>query len=155
MSASTWAAVGAVGGGAAALLLAWWCACLTCTDLATRRLPNALTYTGAVGMLVYATVVGDLSAGIVGGGVLCACYLAVHVASPRAFGAGDVKLAFTSGGLTGLAGDQAWMSAALLAPVLTGVVGLTYLALGRPQWTVPHGPSMCLATLLALAAAST
>ena len=109
----------------------------------------------AVGVSAYAIAVGDFEAVLVGGGVLFGCYLAVHLLMPRAFGAGDVKLAFALGGLAGLFGTHAWVCAALLAPLFTGVVGLAYRALRRAESSVPHGPSMCLATLLALTAAGT
>ncbi|MCZ4275278.1 MULTISPECIES: prepilin peptidase [Nocardiaceae] len=155
VSAGLWAAAAGFGGGAPALLLTWWCACLMCTDIASRRLPNQLTAAGAVGVSAYAIAVGDFEAVLVGGGVLFGCYLAVHLLMPRAFGAGDVKLAFALGGLAGLFGTHAWVCAALLAPLFTGVVGLAYRALRRAESSVPHGPSMCLATLLALTAAGT
>ncbi len=153
--ASAWMLVDLLGGGAPALLLTWWCACLMCTDVGTRRLPNGLTAAGAVGVLTYAAATGEVPAVIIGGGALFACYLVVHLAMPRAFGAGDVKLAFALGGITGPAGSQWWVLAALAAPALTGVVGLVLRVLGGPESTVPHGPSMCLATLLASAAAAT
>ncbi|MGK2887783.1 MAG: prepilin peptidase [Rhodococcus sp. (in: high G+C Gram-positive bacteria)] len=155
VSAGLWAAAAGFGGGAPALLLTWWCACLMCTDIASRRLPNPLTAAGAVGVPAYAIAVGDFEAVLVGGGVLFGCYLAVHLLMPRAFGAGDVKLAFALGGLAGLFGTHAWVCAALLAPLFTGVVGLACRALRRAESSVPHGPSMCLATLLALTAAGT
>ena len=155
VNASAWTAVGVIGGGPGAFLLTWWCACLTCTDVASRRLPNGLTAAGAIGMLAYAATVGEVRTAVTGAAALFGCYLAVHLAVPRAFGAGDVKLAFALGGLAGIGGSQPWVLAALLAPALTGVVGLVRRMRGSPDSTVPHGPSMCLATLLALAGAVT
>jgi leader peptidase (prepilin peptidase)/N-methyltransferase len=60
-------------------------------------------------------------------------------------GAGDVKLALGLGALTGCFGVGAWFLAALGAPLLTAVIGVVSLA-RRGGSTVPHGPSMCLAS---------
>ncbi len=59
VSAGLWAAAAGFGGGAPALLLTWWCACLMCTDIASRRLPNQLTAAGAVGVSARARVEGQ------------------------------------------------------------------------------------------------
>ncbi len=82
-------------------------------------------------------------------GALClaALYLVVHLAAPAALGAGDVKLALGCGGLTGAFGADVWVLAALGAPLLTAVLGL--LVAVRGGATVPHGPSMCAASLAA------
>lgn len=64
-------------------------------------------------------------------------------------GAGDVKLAVSTGGLAGAFGLDAWFLAAIGAPLVTGLTGLVLLGLGRRGATVPHGPSMCLATAVA------
>jgi leader peptidase (prepilin peptidase)/N-methyltransferase len=71
-------------------------------------------------------------------------YLLVHLASPAAMGAGDVKLAIGLGGLAGCFGVGVWFLAALAAPLLTALWGVAVLP--RGVRTVPHGPSMCLAT---------
>ncbi|WP_062541926.1 prepilin peptidase, partial [Mycobacterium celatum] len=76
---------------------------------------------------------------------LAAVYLTVHLVSPTAMGAGDVKLALGLGALTGWFGVDVWVLAALGAPLLTALVAL---ALGARS--VPHGPSMCLATGMAV-----
>ena len=60
-------------------------------------------------------------------------------------GAGDVKLAIGLGALTGAFGPDVWMLAALGAPVLTALLAMGQLAFGAGS-SVPHGPSMCLAT---------
>jgi leader peptidase (prepilin peptidase)/N-methyltransferase len=67
-------------------------------------------------------------------------------------GAGDVKLALGLGGLTGIAGVEVWALAALAAPLLTAAWAMVALV-WRGERTVPHGPSMCLATAAALALA--
>ncbi|COW01440.1 Conserved membrane protein of uncharacterised function [Mycobacterium tuberculosis] len=55
-------------------------------------------------------------------------YLLVHLALPAAMGAGDVKLAI-----------------GLAAPLLTAVCGVMVTPWGVR--TLPHGPSMCVASL--------
>jgi leader peptidase (prepilin peptidase)/N-methyltransferase len=81
--------------------------------------------------------------------VLCAVYLPVHLTSPTAMGAGDVKLALGLGALTGCFGADVWFLAALGAPLLTGAFALV-AALRRSGPSVPHGPSMCLASVAAM-----
>jgi leader peptidase (prepilin peptidase)/N-methyltransferase len=64
-------------------------------------------------------------------------------------GAGDVKLALGLGALTGCFGADVWLLAAIAAPLLTTVVGIV-ARLGWSAKTVPHGPSMCLASAAAV-----
>ncbi len=152
MTAAGWAAVSLLGGTASVAVLAWWCACLSSIDVGSRRLPNVLTAAGAIVIGVHAAVLDRFPAMLVGAAGLFGCYLVVHVVMPRAFGAGDVKLAWPLGGVAAMAGIDAWAVAALAAPLLTGVAGVIVAACGRRRARVPHGPAMCLSTLLALAA---
>lgn len=154
VTAICWSIVGQCEAGLGAFALTCWCACVIGTDCATKRLPNVLTAAGAAGMLVHATADGEWVDALIGAVGLFTCYLVVHLALPRAFGAGDVKLAFALGGLSSMAGTDAWVSAALLAPLSTGLVAIACRLSGRGGQTVPHGPSMCVATLLALASAA-
>lgn len=128
----------------AAVLVFLWLAALSCYDLRHRRLPNALTVPGAGVILVAASLAGRGLPALGGAAALAAVYLLVHLAAPAAMGAGDVKLAVGLGGLTGCFGAQVWFLAALVGPLLTALAGLVLLA--RGVRTVPHGPSMCLAT---------
>lgn len=131
-----------------------WCIWLSVIDLRERRLPNRLTAVGAVAVPAYAALTGHASRAIVGGLVLLAIYLAIHLAAPRSFGAGDVKLAMGVGAAAGLGGAHAWVLAALLAPAFTAAAGMAVLMRrrnGSRRLTLAHGPSMCAATLLALA----
>lgn len=128
-----------------------WCLALTYFDLTRLRLPNMLTFAGAMGVIGYAAIAGRLSVAVIGGLVLAGVYLAVHVAAPAALGAGDVKLAFPLGGVAALSGANAWVWAAVLAPAGTAVVGGALLIARRTWHTeVPHGPFMCLATVCAV-----
>lgn len=129
-----------------------WCVCSSWIDVVSRRLPNVLTGLGATAIVAHAVYAGDVAVVLAGGAMLFTCYLLVHLLLPAAFGAGDVKLSFTLGGAVATAGVDAWVSAALLAPLLTGLVGIVFAARGRGDAAIPHGPSMCSATLLALAA---
>ena len=125
-----------------------WLTALTIYDVRQRRLPNALTLPGALAVLVVAAVVGRGGEALLGALALTAPYLAAHLRAPAAMGAGDVKLALGLGALTGAVGIDAWVLAALGAPVLTALWGI--VVVGR-RGTVPHGPSMCVATIAAVA----
>ncbi|WP_338892485.1 A24 family peptidase [Rhodococcus sovatensis] len=142
-------------GNVAVVLFSMWCVWLSWIDVVSRRLPNALTGIGAVSLLAYSYAIDAALAALSGAVLLSCCYLAVHLCLPAAFGAGDVKLAFTLGGVAALAGTDAWVAAALIAPLLTGAAGIALMATGRGNATVPHGPSMCAATLLASAVVPT
>jgi leader peptidase (prepilin peptidase)/N-methyltransferase len=89
---------------------------------------------------------------LLGGALLFAIYLFVHLLAPAAFGAGDVKLAWSVGSIACVGGGGGWAIAALSAPVATAVVGTIAAAFGHGRARIPHGPSMCAATLLASAA---
>lgn len=135
-----------------------WLTALTVYDVTQGRLPNALTVPGAVVVMSVAALVGRGSAAALGAVALTALYLVVHLASPTAMGAGDVKLALGVGALTGAFGADAWILAAITAPLLTALWGLVARrprgalaseAKGRVR--VPHGPSMCVAAASAVA----
>ena len=130
-----------------------WLAALTVYDVRQRRLPNALTLPGALAVLVVAALAGRGTSALLGGVALAALYLLVHLIAPAAMGAGDVKLALGVGALAGAFGSDAWVIAAVGAPVLTALWGLLVLRPRRnpSRVTVPHGPSMCVATAAAVA----
>ncbi|MTE15012.1 prepilin peptidase [Nocardia aurantiaca] len=147
------------------LLFTVWCAALTAHDVYGRRLPNALTLPGAAAALGYGFAVGEPAFAITGAVLLAVPYLLVHLCRPHALGAGDVKLAFGLGAATALAGPHAWSWAALAAPMLTASAGIGMLAVnlvGRREvelprradaiGTLPHGPAMCAASVVALVA---
>jgi leader peptidase (prepilin peptidase)/N-methyltransferase len=135
--------------GACALV---WLAALSFYDIRERRLPNWLTMPGAAVVLGIAAVYGRGGPAMLGALALFAVYALVHLASPAAMGAGDVKLAFGIGALTGTLGTDVWVLAAIGAPMLTaGCAVITVVR--RSGKTVPHGPSMCLAAATAAAMA--
>lgn len=128
-----------------------WLVVLSGYDLRWRRLPNRLTLPGAAVILIAAALTGRGTPAALGAAGLFALYAAVHLLAPSAMGAGDAKLALGVGGLTGAFGSDVWLLAALAAPVMTAVCGLVVLT--RRERTVPHGPSMCLASAGAVALA--
>lgn len=138
--------------GLAAGTVVLWSAVLSLIDVRERRLPNVLTLTGAVVILGGAALCGRGLPALLGAAVLGGLYLVVHLADPAALGGGDVKLALALGGLTGAIGIPVWTLAALGAPVLTAIAGTAALVFRRGS-AVPHGPSMCLASLAAAALA--
>ena len=129
-----------------------WLVTLSVYDIRERRLPNWLTLPGAVVILATAAMYGRGTAAVLGAVALFAGYAVVHLASPAAMGAGDVKLALGIGALTAIFGADVWLLAALGAPLLTAVwAGVAVLR--RSERTVPHGPSMCLAAVAVTALA--
>ncbi|OBF03533.1 A24 family peptidase [Mycobacterium sp. 852002-10029_SCH5224772] len=137
---------------AAACLVLVWLAALSCYDIRERRLPNALTLTGAATILAVAALAGRGPSALAGAAALTAIYLAVHSVAPGGMGAGDVKLAVGLGALTGCGGVGAWFVAALGAPLLTALVGVAARLRDGAYGTsaVPHGPSMCVASAVAI-----
>lgn len=126
-----------------------WLVALSGYDIAERRLPNWLTLPGAALVLVVAAVAGRGPAALAGAAALSVPYLVAHLASPRAMGGGDVKLALGLGAMTGAFGADVWLLAALAAPMLTAALAAAAILRGIP--TVPHGPSMCAASAAAVA----
>ncbi len=134
----------------AAIMVLWvlWLVALTGYDIGQRRLPNWLTLPGAGVILLAAAVSGRGVPALLGALALATMYLAVHLATPKAMGAGDVKLAIGLGALTGCFGAEVWFLAAVAAPLLTAASGVVMWS--RGVRAVPHGPSMCLASGLAV-----
>ena len=122
-----------------------WLVVLSCYDIRARRLPNVLTLPGAGVILLAACFAGRGLPALGGAAALTGVYLLVHLAAPAAMGAGDVKLAIGLGALAGCFGVAVWFLAALAAPLLTALLALGTRA-GAGASTLPHGPSMCVAT---------
>ncbi len=126
-----------------------WMGVLSVYDVRQRRLPNLLTLSGAGAIVVGAVVAGHGMAALSGAAALTTVYLLVHLVAPTSMGAGDVKLAIGLGAVTGCFGAEVWFLAAIGVLLLTAVLG-TVAWLGRSAKAVPHGPSMCLASAMAL-----
>lgn len=127
-----------------------WAVTLTVCDIRHRRLPNVLTLPGVLVVLVAATGYGRGLPALAGALGLAALYLVVHLTIPAGLGAGDVKLALGVGGLTGACGPDVWLLGALGAPMLTAMLAAV-IAMRDRTASVPHGPSMCVASLAAAA----
>jgi leader peptidase (prepilin peptidase)/N-methyltransferase len=141
-----------MGAGIAAVCVLVWLAALSIYDIRDRRLPNWLTMPGAAVIVAAAALHGRGASAVLGAVVLFALYIVVHLTSPAAMGAGDVKLAIGIGALTGAFGGDVWVLATLGAPLLTALLAIVAV-LRRTGPTVPHGPSMCLAAVSATALA--
>ena len=126
-----------------------WMAALTAYDVRRRRLPNWLTFPGFAVIMLAAAGSGHGAAAALGAAALGAVYLLAHLTWPTAMGAGDVKLALGLGALTGCFGGDVWLLAALGAPLLTAATAVVAV-LRRSGPSVPHGPSMCLASVVAV-----
>jgi leader peptidase (prepilin peptidase)/N-methyltransferase len=142
-----------MGAGAADVCVVVWLAALSFYDIRERRLPNWLTMPGAAVIIAAAAMHGRGGPAVLGAVVLFAVYVVVHLVSPAAMGAGDVKLAIGIGALTGAFGSDVWVLAAIGAPLLTAGWAVV-AALRRSGPTVPHGPSMCLAAAAATSLAT-
>jgi len=127
-----------------------WLVTLTVYDIRERRLPNWLTVPGALAVLAVAAATGRGVPALMGAVGLAGVYLVVHLMSPASMGAGDVKLAVGVGGLTGAYGLDVWALAAIVAPLLTAMWAVA-AGYRRSGSAVPHGPSMCVATMAAVA----
>ncbi|GAA4534947.1 prepilin peptidase [Mycobacterium paraffinicum] len=135
----------------AAVAVLVWLAVLSGYDIRERRLPNLLTLPGAGMILLAAALAGRGWPALAGATGLTAVYLLVHAVAPAGMGAGDVKLAIGLGALAGGFGVGVWFLAALTAPLLTVSWGLLGRLLGGAgAASVPHGPSMCAATVAAI-----
>ena len=126
-----------------------WMSALSVYDVRHRRLPNWLTLTGFAAIVLVAFESSRGPAALLGAAALSVVYLLVHLVSPTAMGAGDVKLALGLGALTGCLGADVWLLAAIGAPLLTAAIGVV-ARLGWSAKTVPHGPSMCVASAAAV-----
>jgi leader peptidase (prepilin peptidase)/N-methyltransferase len=141
-----------MGAGVAGVCVLVWFVALSVYDVRQRRLPNWLTLPGGLMVLAVATLCGRGVTALAGAVALTVLYLVVHLVAPAGMGAGDVKLAIGVGALTGAFGFDAWVVAALAAPMLTAVwaVAVSFRGSGATA-TVPHGPAMCLTAAAAVA----
>lgn len=139
-----------MGAGVAGACVLVWLLALSVYDIRERRLPNWLTVPGGLVIIGAAAVTGHGVSAVLGAAGLAVLYLVVHLVAPAALGAGDVKLAVGIGGLTGAFGYDVWVLAAIAAPLCTAVLAAG-ASIRRAESAVPHGPSMCVSTVAALA----
>ena len=123
----------------------------TATDVLTGRLPNAITLPGAPVLLAALTPLGggSVAHGAVGALLLGVAFAGVHLASPSALGAGDVKLAVALGAPLGAA---SWVALAL-APTLAAL-SLAAAAAAARRRRLPYGPALLGASCVVVVASA-
>jgi leader peptidase (prepilin peptidase) / N-methyltransferase len=140
------------------LALGWLVVACAAVDLTRRRLPDALTLPALPAALLLLAPLGPSGVlrGAAGAAVAAGAHAAVHLAAPRALGAGDVKLAAPLGAVLAAASWPALAVGMLAGALLTGAVAAAGLACGLlPRGgLLPHGPSMLLAGWLVAGAAA-
>lgn len=131
--------------------LCWLAVAGSATDLLRHRLPDALTLPALPAALLALVPAGGpaVARGLGGALLLAGAYALVHLVSPAAMGAGDVKLAGPVGAAVAGPGWAALPVAAALAAVLSAVVAGAVLVTGRAGRgsRVPHGPALLGAAL--------
>jgi leader peptidase (prepilin peptidase)/N-methyltransferase len=142
------------------LAVAWFGALLTATDLRHRRLPDALTlaaYPVLGGLLAVASAAGAggalLLRGVVGVLLFGGAHAVTHLLRPAALGAGDVKLAGSLGAVLGAVSLPALALGAVLAALVTAILGALARRVRRPG--LPHGPGLVIAAWTVSVAAGT
>lgn len=153
------------------LALAAGSVAMSAVDLAVMRIPTRFVHvTGAAvlaGLALASSVsgeVGRLEGAAVGAAVLGGLLLALHLASPRMLGFGDVRLATVVGMAAGwfgwhadlpvLGALQAALDAGLVAGLIGSVAGVGLLAARGRNRPFPFGPAIAaggLVVVLALA----
>lgn len=129
-------------GGAVAITVCWAVA-LSLVDEKRRRLPDLLTLPAAAGAALGAAVTDPV---LLLGGVAWAGFYFLLGVTVGGVGGGDVKLGLSLGILAAAAGGAvAWFAAVLGASAVTVLRGVV-----TRQGSVAHGPSMLLATALAM-----
>jgi leader peptidase (prepilin peptidase)/N-methyltransferase len=139
--------------------LGWLAVAAAAVDLRHRRLPDALTLPALPAVLLLLSPLGAQAVlrGMLGAVVLAGAHAAIHLAAPRAMGAGDVKLAGPLGAVLAASSWPAVPLGAVVAALLTAMVatfGVTVGLLARGD-ALPHGPSMLAAGWLVVAGAAT
>jgi leader peptidase (prepilin peptidase) / N-methyltransferase len=128
-------------------------------DLATRRLPNALTlpaYPIFGGLLLLPAIAEGLWASyaraLLGGLSLFAIYLLLALLNPAGMGLGDVKLSGVLGAALAWFGWSVWVVGACAAFLLAAVVGGALLITRRAGRgsLIPFGPFMVAGTFFGI-----
>jgi leader peptidase (prepilin peptidase)/N-methyltransferase len=124
---------------------------LAATDVAQRRLPNAITITTAVAALALRAAFerSHLAEAAATGAVAFAVFLALALAARGGLGMGDVKLA---GMLGFLLGWPAVAGALTLGVVAGGLAGLALIVASRAtlRSSIAYGPYLALGGAIAI-----
>lgn len=135
---------------------------LTVIDIDCKRLPNFLvlpSYPAVFALLAVAAAVQDdwpaLLRAAVGAAALFGFYLVLALIYPAGMGFGDVKLAGVVGAVLAYLSYGVLLIGAMLAFVLAAVAGIALLVTrrGRIGTTIPFGPYMIAAAIVAIVAA--
>jgi prepilin signal peptidase PulO-like enzyme (type II secretory pathway) len=120
--------------------------------MATRRIPNALTYPAFLVGLVLLVLLAPEAIGRACFGVAVAAgpLLAAALVAPSGLGMGDVKLMAVVGLLLGAPSAMVAVVAGIVLAGLFSVVGLLTRRLSRRQ-SVPLGPFLAIGAVYALA----
>ena len=136
--------------------LGWLLVACGAVDVVHRRLPDTLTLPAvpAVLLLLVPLGFGAVLRAAGGAALLLGAHALVHLVSPCALGAGDVKLAAPVGAVLAAVSWPAVLLGTVLAALISAILALVLLRRGRRE--VPHGPSMLVASwaVVALAAGS-
>ena len=139
-----------MGAGVAGVSVLAWLVVLSLYDIRERRLPNWLTVPGALAILAVAAVAGRGVPALVGAIGLAGLYLVIHLISPASMGAGDVKARGGRRGTDGRVRIRRVGGGRDRGAIADRGVAVALVSLARRAETaVPHGPSMCLATMAA------
>ncbi len=136
---------------AAVVAVTAWAGVLCVVDGRLLRLPDELTLPAVAAVIVAAD--HPVSA-LAGAAAYAGLHWLVAAAVPGAVGGGDVKVCLALGAVGGQAGLEAWVSAAVLAPIL-GLVAAGAAATVGVRGRYPYGPPLCAATLVAWLGAAT
>lgn len=135
---------------------------LTVIDIDCKRLPNFLVLPSYPVVFLCLTaasaILGDWPALVraaIGAAALFGFYLLLALIHPAGMGFGDVKLAGVVGAVLAFLSYGTLLAGAILAFVLAAIVGVVVLATrrGRLGTTIPFGPYMLAAALVAILAA--
>lgn len=135
---------------------------LTVIDIDCKRLPNFLvvpSYPIVFACLTAASaILGDwpaLSRAAIGAAVLFGFYFLLALIYPAGMGFGDVKLAGVIGAVLAYLSYGTFLVGAFLAFLVAALVGMVILVTrrGRIGTTIPFGPYMIAAALIAILAA--
>lgn len=135
---------------------------LTVIDIDCKRLPNFLvlpSYPIVFLCLTTASIILDdwpaLTRAAIGAAALFGFYLLLALIHPAGMGFGDVKLAGVIGAVLAFLSYGTLFTGAVLAFVMAAIVGVMVLATrrGRLGTTIPFGPYMIAAALVAILAA--
>lgn len=119
---------------------------LSVIDLRERRLPHLLTAAAGCAAIGFGFATGEARAALWGAAIAYGVHVGIRIPAPRAIGGGDAQLAISVGAIAGPAGAVAMASAFVVAAVVTtSLIGVARRA------SAPHGPSLCVAAMVASA----